>query len=161
MQSRLVVGAANPHVVQRASDAGTCALGAGGQRVPARPPTPATPSAAPHRPRSVPLSDWDLPDAPDFNTRTNAELMDAGLAHQALSAHDIEAMKASLRLSSASLFLFFSFWVRTRSLPTRADELWLCLVTGWAARSEAWPSCGAWPCMKPGKPLGAALQCLR
>ncbi|KAL4423995.1 hypothetical protein ABPG75_001296 [Micractinium tetrahymenae] len=42
----------------------------------------------------VPLSDWDLPNAPDFNTRTNAELVDAGLAHQALSAEDIEAMKA-------------------------------------------------------------------
>lgn len=70
------------------------------QRLPPLPPWP-------HRPRSVPLSDWDLPDAPDFNTRTNAELVDAGLAHQALSAHDIEAMKASLRLSSASLFLFF------------------------------------------------------
>jgi tRNA (adenine-N(1)-)-methyltransferase non-catalytic subunit len=44
----------------------------------------------------VPLSDWDLPtpeQAPDFNTRTNAQLVESG-ANQALTAADIEAMKA-------------------------------------------------------------------
>ena len=42
----------------------------------------------------MPLSDWDLPDAPDFNTRTNATLVDRG-GTQALSTAEIEAMKAS------------------------------------------------------------------
>ncbi|EFN52089.1 hypothetical protein CHLNCDRAFT_139358 [Chlorella variabilis] len=44
----------------------------------------------------TPLADWDLPSpeiAPGFNTRTNADLVDSGGA-QALSAADIEAMKA-------------------------------------------------------------------
>lgn len=44
-------------------------------------------------PCSVPLSDWELPDGPDFNTRSNADLMQND-GNQSLSAADIEAMKA-------------------------------------------------------------------
>lgn len=45
---------------------------------------------------STPLTDWDpLPESePGFNTRSNAALVDSGEA-QALSAADIQAMKAS------------------------------------------------------------------
>jgi len=41
----------------------------------------------------VPLSDWELPDGPDFNTRSNAGLVQND-GNQSLSAADIEAMKA-------------------------------------------------------------------
>lgn len=40
------------------------------------------------------MTDWDLPEGPNFNTRTNAGLVDGGDI-QALSAADIEAMKAA------------------------------------------------------------------